>query len=522
VDHRHIPSSRRLAAEAPVRGFLFYVRGTGTQRVLEAEGDAEGSLGRSLSAVRGDPLLWSRLLHRDDRVRVAEATASLGDGWDATVDYRVGTPDGGIRWIRDTFRLRPGRPHQVVGVLRDVTAERSLAEQVAGLEDRAWRSQRMEALGALAAGVAHDFNNLLTTILTSAHLLGDDEELSRQGRSDLALILEAATRGSRIVRQILRFARRGRDFSTAEVDVGPTVEDLRPIMERSLGVDHALTVRAEGDLPAVRCDPAQLEQVLLNLVVNARDAMPDGGTVDVAVEREEPDEAVSAEGRVLPAGSYVVLRVRDTGVGMGDGVRERIFEPFFTTKEGESGSGVGLSTVRRIVAGYGGGVTVDSEPGRGTTFGIWLPVAARATGVLPGVARTGRRGSRILVVEGDPDLRRETLRTLGADGHVVVAAESATEALRLFDRSGPPFELAIVDSVLPDRQGRELLGALVRRAPRLARMVLERGGGPASSPAGNEVVVLRAPFTSEELRAAVARATDDDGPTRAYQPSAVQ
>jgi CheY-like chemotaxis protein len=207
---------------------------------------------------------------------------------------------------------------------------------------------------------------------------------------------------------------------------------------------------------------------------------------------------------------------------MGDGVRERIFEPFFTTKEGESGSGVGLSTVRRIVAGYGGGVTVDSEPGRGTTFGIWLPVAARATGVLPGVARTGRRGSRILVVEGDPDLRRETLRTLGADGHVVVAAESATEALRLFDRSGPPFELAIVDSVLPDRQGRELLGALVRRAPRLARMVLERGGGPASSPAGNEVVVLRAPFTSEELRAAVARATDDDGPTRAYQPSAVQ
>jgi PAS domain S-box-containing protein len=369
-----------LAGALPSRGLAFYVRRATTDGAfLRLAGDVEGLTGWTVQEWMGRGGSWRASVHPDDVEKVEACLRDLDDGDERTVEYRFLSPEGGERWVRDIFRAipgAPGGPWEVVGVMRDASLERTLRSQVSALEERIWESQRMESLGALAGGVAHDFNNLLTTILTTIQLLEQDAlQLGPAGRRDLRMIRDAAERGSGMVRQILRFVAR-REHQSGPVDVNRVVGDLEGILRRRLGPGVVLELNLADSLPQILSDPAQLEQVILNLAVNAREAMPDGGQVRVETTRAQVTDGILVEGAdLLPAGDYVRISVSDTGPGVPQGVRERIFEPFFTTKSaGQGGAGFGLSTVQRIVRGHGGGIVLDSAPGRGSIFHIHLPV----------------------------------------------------------------------------------------------------------------------------------------------------
>lgn len=480
-------------------------------RFVELLGDPD-VLGRSAEQLQSIP--WRSCLHSDDVDRAARAVADLAPGEECALHYRVRASDGTSRMVRDTVRRSEDAPATLVGVLWDASEEGALRARVALLEERLGRMHRTDSLGSLAAGVAHDFNNLLTTILSAAQLVATEEALSDAARSDLELIRDAAESGRRMVRQILRFASRGGRYRGEMVDLGTTVVDLATVLDRTVGAKVSFDLDIEPGLPELQVDPAQIDQIVLNLVVNARDAMPDGGSVAVRMRRITLDEPLQAIGDELRPGEYVVIHVLDTGVGVPAEHREAIFDPFVSTKGddggGEGPTGLGLPTVRRIARGYGGGVTVEGRDDRGTDFGVWLPVREARSTALPDVVRPGDGavGTRVLLVEDDPSVRSTVMRTLTGDGHEVVAVGTVAEAIRVFDRASPRFDLVVSDLLLPDRSGVELVDALHQRSPRLpvvyisgfgAERVADRTRKPGE-------VFLAKPFSLREFSEAVTRA----------------
>ena len=433
-----------------------------------------------------------------------------------TLEYRLLSPQGVRRLMRDELRVVPGgegRPPRILGLVLDRSREQALRDQVAALEARIWQSQRLESVGALAGGVAHDFNNLLTAILTTANLLRTDPALPEALAGDLEVIEAAARRGSGLVRQILDFSARtpyeGRPLDLHEIAAG-----MGPILRRTLGEDLEVRVGGTDTLPPIRGDAAQIEQVILNLAVNAREVMPEGGRLEIETISEVIRTSLATETGSLESGPYVRLTVRDTGPGIDAATRKRIFDPFFTTKgQGEGGAGLGLSTVRRLVRGMGGGIRIESVVGRGTAFHVYLPVrtdtGAEVTAPEPPVEPASLRPLRILVVEDDPEIRRLLERVLRQDGHTVASAETAAEGLETFDRIRPPFELLVTDVVLPDRPGPALHEALQRRVEGLPAVytsgydeeTVRRRSGDAVG-----AVFLPKPFTADGARRAVARA----------------
>lgn len=465
---------------------------------------------------------WRAQVHPEDVERIDAGLRDLSEGEERALEYRFLGRDGGERWVRDSLRAvreRPGGPLEVVGVLREAALERMLRRQVSALEERIWESQRLESLGALAGGVAHDFNNLITTILTTVQLLDEDGVATTpSSRRDLRMIREAAERGSAMVRQILRFA--ARREQAGPVDVNRVVHDLEGILCRRLGPGVRLELRLGGELPIILSDPAQLEQVILNLVVNACEAMPGGGDVRIETARLELDEPVLVEGGALVApGNYVRLTVCDTGPGVPSSVRDRIFEPFFSTKVdgisggvpgGSGGGGFGLSTVQRIVRGHGGGVVLEDSDDSGAAFHVYLPIRdGLRREAVPEMASTAlpppTSGVRILVVEDDPNVRELMRRMLVGDGHAVATVATAADGLRAFDGARPPFDAVLIDLVLPDRPGGVLARALRRRRPDLAVLYVSGYGEQAETdrePGG----FLAKPFTLVGLRDALQRA----------------
>jgi len=513
----------------PRSGIVLYSRELAPSgHVVELLGDPEGVMGRSAEQIRA--ISWAALVHADDIDRVAAEVAELSPGEERALHYRVRAADGGSRTVRDTMRRSEEAPETLVGVLWDASREGALRARVAMLEERLGRMHRTDSLGSLAAGVAHDFNNLLTTILSAAQLVGTEEALSEAARSDLELIRDAAESGRRMVSQILRFASRGSRYRGEMVDLGAAIGDLATVLDRTVGGNVSFDLEVEPGLPELQVDPAQVDQIVLNLVVNARDAMPDGGSVAVRMGRMELDEPLQAIGDELRPGEYVVIHVLDTGVGIAEERREAIFDPFVSSKtelEGATGpTGLGLPTVRRIARGYGGAVTVEGREGRGTDFGVWLPVRARRSTALPDVVRPGGGPvtHRVLLVEDDPSARSAVTRALIADGHEVVAVGSVAEAIRVFDRASPRFDLVVSDLLLPDRSGMELVEAVHQRSPGLpvvyisgygAERVADRTRNPGE-------VFLPKPFSLREFSEAVTRAMagaragrrDDDAGSR--------
>jgi PAS domain S-box-containing protein len=399
-----------------------------------------------------------------------------------------------------------GRVAAVDGLALDVTEYRQLEEQLV-------QAQKMEAIGQLAGGIAHDFNNLLTGItgfccLALNKLPGDSPLVE-----DLESIREIADRASGLTKQLLTFSRR-QPLESKVLDINQLIEDTGRMLSHLIGAHIELRLAPHRGKLLARVDRGQFEQVLINLVINARDAMPGGGKLTIETESVTlADDYVSRRNVVKP-GTYVMMAVTDTGIGMDAERREHAFEPFFTTKEVGQGTGLGLSTVYGIVKQHDGYVWVYSEPGQGTTFKIYFPQAreAEATAELPLVVDEARPGSEtILVIEDEPMVLRLVRRTLEQQGYRVLSAEDPGEARRIFEREHSSIGLLLSDVVMPGGTGPELCADLTERVPSLKVLFMSGYAELGVRRSGNldpKAPFISKPFTPELLARKVREVLD--------------
>jgi len=325
----------------------------------------------------------------------------------------------------------------------------------------------MEAVGRLAGGIAHDFNNLLTVITTSCELLLEDLAPADPKREDVEQVRKAADGAAALTRQLLAFSRQ-QVLTPQIVDLGDVVAGVEKMLRRVIGEDIDLVTVLGSDAGAVRADVGQLEQVLMNLAVNARDAMPTGGKLTIETANVEHDPDYAREQEAAAVSRFVMLAVSDTGIGMDEATKARIFEPFFTTKELGKGTGLGLATVYGIVRQSGGFIWVYSEPGLGTTFKIYLPQvdAGAAAGAAKAAPGTSRRGTEtVLLVEDAAAVRAVTHQALARQGYTVLDAPNGAEALRIAASHPGPIHLLLTDVVMPGLSGRQLADQLARLRP---------------------------------------------------------
>jgi two-component system, cell cycle sensor histidine kinase and response regulator CckA len=418
--------------------------------------------GRPAADVLRDRRVWVESIHPDDRERVVAAAARETEG---TYDelYRVVRPDGSTRWIRDrAFPVREpdGRATRVYGVAEDVTDLRSAEELLR-------QAQKMDAIGRLAGGVAHDINNVLTVVrgyaeMTRCTLNGTPHEAS------VAEILRAVDRAAALTQRLLSFSRR-QPAKLRVVDLGSLVDGLAPMLRTLIGEHVRLTTTIGARDLRTLADSSQLEQVVVNLVVNARDAMPLGGNVQVALTSAVVQPSETSQHLGARAGRHAVLHVRDDGCGMDQGTLQHVFEPFFTTKPDGKGTGLGLAIVFGIVQQVGGHVRVQSAPGAGSTFSVYLPIHGGEVEPAASVdARPCEGGSEtILLAEDDPQLREMARRILSARGYHVLAAGSGREAVTIARAHTGPINLLVSDVVMPEMNGRELAATLTAERPGL-------------------------------------------------------
>ena len=385
----------------------------------------------------------------------------------------------------------------LLGIATEITDRKQLEEQLL-------QSQKMEAVGQLAGGIAHDFNNILTAIVGYTDLLTAELGANSRQLEDLEEIRKAARRAAALTRQLLSFSRK-QVLEPRIVDVNGVVMNLDKMLRSLISENIALKIQLADDLDAARVDPNQLEQVIMNLAINARDAMPDGGTLTIETANATLDENYAATHVSVIPGDYVMLAVTDTGCGMSEATQTRIFEPFFTTKPAGRGTGLGLSTVYGIVKQSAGNIWLYSEPDKGTTFKIYLPALDALPEEIGKTApiEAARQGSgTVLLVEDDEQLRRLTHRALATQGYVVLEADRGRLALDIARRHNGPIDLLLTDLVMPDINGRKLADAL--RAARPGLRVLFMSGYPDSAIVNHGmleagVAYLAKPFTTEAV-----------------------
>jgi len=439
--------------------------------------------------VYADPAERQRLVDRDtytDRqYDDVEATWKRKDGHLLTVQLSVRAVRNGTGHVEyyETF-------------VRDVTDQRRLQQQLL-------QSQKMEAVGRLAGGIAHDFNNLLTVITSYSDLLLEDLGTDDPKRSDVEQVRKAADGAAALTRQLLAFSRQ-QVVEPRVVSLNAVVESLQKILRRVLGEDVDLATTPGSDLGAVRADVGQLEQVLMNLAVNARDAMPTGGKLTIETDNVEHDPAFARGQGAAAVRQFVMLAVTDTGVGMDEATKARVFEPFFTTKAPGKGTGLGLATVYGIVQQSGGFIWVYSEPGHGTTFKIYLPrVDAPAEGaVVAAVGPVARGTETVLLAEDSAAVRAVARQVLERQGYTVLEAPDGELALQLAQRHSGPIHLLLTDVVMPGMSGRQLADRLALARPDMK--VLYASGYTDDSVVRHGVLeegtpYLQKPFTPESL-----------------------
>ena len=403
----------------------------------------------------------------------------------------------GTVFAADVITTRMPNGHRL-GIIRDVTERNRLEAQYL-------QAQKMEAVGRLAGGVAHDFNNLLTTILGFCELIGDSLDPEEPLRADVAEIQKAGEHGARLTSQLLAFSRK-QIIAPAVIDLNRVLSDMLGMLERLIGEDVTMRLRLDPDGAVVTGDRGQVEQVIFNLAVNARDAMPTGGALTIETAHDTVDGYAASQLGVAP-GRYVRLTLIDTGTGMTPDVRRHLFEPFFTTKEAGKGTGLGLATVHGIVSRSGGSISVDTEVGRGTSFIIHLPQADGAASGQDsrGTAATRRevpvRGLQLLVVEDSDSLRELIRRLLTREGYNVHTAANADEAVRIFSERGD-IDVLLTDVVMPGASGPEMTRRLLERRPSLKVVYMSGYTEDAIVQHGvlkPGITFLHKPFTADTL-----------------------
>jgi PAS domain S-box-containing protein len=416
---------------------------------------------------------------------------------------------GRVRWFetRKVPLLMPDAPPQVLGIGIDITERVSAEEQFR-------QAQKMEAVGQLAGGIAHDFNNLLTAILGYSELLLQRVETDTELTQDVQEIRKAGQRASALTRQLLAFSRK-QVLEPRTLDLRQVVGDVEKMLRRLIGEDVELRTTSAADLQRVKADPGQIEQVLINLAINARDAMPMGGTLAIELANAvTPRELRDAN--PLVAATCVALSVSDTGVGMSPEVRKHIFEPFFSTKSPGKGTGLGLSMVFGVVTQSGGHITVDSEPHRGTRFVIYLPTTVDVDAVASHDGRPSldlRGTETILLVEDELAIRELVRKVLTGYGYRVLEAADTTHAIRIGDTHGGPIHLLVSDVVMPLLSGPELAQRLVPARPGMRVLYMSGFGNRLSTGFGSlssGVSLLHKPFTPEALAAKVRECLNRD------------
>jgi two-component system cell cycle sensor histidine kinase/response regulator CckA len=426
---------------------------------LEAHyGVPRGTFGRTFDA-------FLERIHPEDRDSLLETVGkAMKSGSDFTLQNRSIWPDGTIRWLSGSGRVllgEHGEPVRAVGISLDVTERRTLEEQYQ-------QAQKMEAVGRLAGGVAHDFNNLLTVILGYCELLLSELTPADPHHAFVSEMQRAGERAGGLTRQLLAFSRK-QIIEPTQLDLNVVTTDMRAMLGRLIGEDVSVVLVLRPNLALVTADRGQVEQIVMNLAVNARDAMPKGGTLTIETANVELDEHYAKAQRAVKPGPYVALTMTDTGTGMTPEVQARLFEPFFTTKEVGKGTGLGMATVYGIVTRSGGTVGVYSEIGKGTSFKVYFPRAEPADMALETqrpVAPAPVGTQTVLVVEDEDGLRELARKLLMRQGYTVLVAANADEALRLFE-ANQSIDVVLTDVIMPGASGPELTRQLVEQRPAL-------------------------------------------------------
>lgn len=423
----------------------FYIRSLESGEILHVSPNLETLVGVRPADVLGEPARWRQSIHPDDRERAGqEILESLARGREYSVEYRMKSPSGAEVWVRDEGRAheRERKAPILLGFVLDVTGRRRL-------EERVLEAEKTRTLGLLAGGIAHDFGNVLTVIrgfsdLALANLLNDSPS-----RPAVREILRAAERGTSLTHRLMILARR-RSPVPVPTAVNEIVADLQEVLLRLLGENVQIELRLAPDTGSVLIDPGEAWQVLLNLAMNARDAMPNGGklTIETSIPPAEPDSP-----------PRVRISVVDTGVGIGPDTMGRVFEPFFSTKDPGSGTGLGLATVQNIVQSHGGCVEVKSAPGCGTTVNVVLPRFADAVEAMPAgpiIGVPARATETVLLVEDEAEVRNFVRAALADLGYFVLDAESVDGAIEIAETFGADIHVLVTDVILPKWTGIEL------------------------------------------------------------------
>jgi two-component system cell cycle sensor histidine kinase/response regulator CckA len=473
--------------------------------------NVERLLGYSAGEFMKGDVSYAACIHPEDMERVTEEVKRHSSRPETTEfvhePYRIIAKDGSEKTVNDwtyIVRDKDGRITHYKGIVEDITERRRGQEEREKLQSQLNQAQRMESIGVLAGGVAHDFNNLLTTIIGNAQLALADLPKDNPICEDIQEILKAGERGAKLTRQLMTFCRR-EAIHPEVLDLNDLVHDMGRLLQRMVRENIELRSLLSPELWKVEADPGQMEQVIMNLVVNARDVMLDGGTLTIETANVELDPAYfRAKGVEGVPGDYVMLAVTDTGTGMDQAIKERIFEPFFTTKERGAGTGLGLSTVYGIIKQSKGYIWPYSEPGKGTTMKVYLPRAeetASAVSEKDTSEKVVGAGEVVLVVEDEAPLREIAVRSLKMGGYEVMAAADGEEALRMIEGFTGEIHLLLTDVVMPRMGGKELAEQVRTLRPKIK--VLYMSGFPGSALPDDVLEstsnFFQKPFTPESL-----------------------
>jgi PAS domain S-box-containing protein len=468
-------------------------------------------------------------VHPDDLARVNQIMAeSVRTRQPFVCEHRVNLPDGTERVMLGRGEIvlnEQGEPVRMLGVVQDVTEMKRAADALQRSEEQLRQSQKMEAVGRLAGGVAHDFNNLLTVIGGYCAMSLPSLAAGQPLQKNMMEIQKAAERAASLTSQLLAFSRK-QVLQPRVLQLNEVVHGMEKMLRRLIGEDIELSTKFDSALGCVKADPGQLEQVLMNLAVNARDAMPRGGKLTITTSNVLIDHRTKFRNRTLDAGHYVVVAVSDNGMGMSDEVKTHLFEPFFTTKGLGKGTGLGLATCHGIIAQSGGAIHVYSEPNSGTTFKIYLPCtdAKPEPAAAPDNENLPTGTESILVVEDEPAVRRLAVVILRERGYSVEESNNAFEALELI-RKNPSFDLVLTDVIMPQMSGKELCDQIRAQLPRTRVLLMSGYTNDALAHHGvldEDLSFLEKPFSPSGLARKVREVLNRPAHSRNFRPNGNQ